>query len=193
MSETSHYSPNKKEKDIGALTTAAAAGDQRAFELLYKEFFPKVSRFVTWRVNDRETAEDLVAEVFLKGWESLQESNEISSFASWIFTIARNRVIDYYRTKKTFADLYELENSIEYEDNVINSIDLDIASKQFLNALEILSGDQQEVLRLKFFDDLENEEIAAIMDKTPGTVRVIQHRAIVALKKHLNENQLFKK
>ncbi|MCL5436091.1 MAG: RNA polymerase sigma factor [Patescibacteria group bacterium] len=167
------------------LVSLASAGDQKAYESLYREFFPKISRFVNYRVSHRETAEDLVAEIFVKAWQSLQGSSEVSSFPKWIFTIARNRVIDHYRTKRPTADLFELENLLEYEDNIVNTIDLDIASRQFLEILDELPSDQQQVIRLKFLEDLANEEIAAIIDKTPGTIRVIQHRAIGALKKLL--------
>lgn len=174
---------SRKKNHINSLVAAASQGDSGAYESLYKEYFPKISRFVAFRVNSPETAEDLVAEVFIKAWENLQTSTEVTSFTSWIFTIARNRIIDHYRTKKTYADLFELENLLEYEDNVVDAIDLDIASKEFLRHLEKLSEDQQQILRLKFFEGLENEEIAAIVDKSPGTIRVIQHRAIMALKK----------
>lgn len=175
-----------KKLNIDALVTESAAGSQKAYELLYREYYPKISRFVAYRVNHRETAEDLIAEIFVKAWESLQGSSEVSSFNSWIFTVARNRIIDYYRTKKSFSDLFELENLIEYEDNIVNEIDLDIASKEFLSVLDQLSEDQQQVIRLKFLEGLANEEIAAITNKTPGTIRVIQHRAILILKKLLN-------
>ncbi len=172
--------------NIDALVAEASAGNEQAYARLYSEYFPKISRFVAYRVSHKETAEDLVAEIFIKAWETLQGSNEISSFNAWIFTIARNKVIDHYRTKKEFTDLFELENLIEYEDGIVEAIDLDIASKKFLQAAEYLAPDQQQVVRLKFLEDLNNEEIAAIMDKTPGTIRVIQHRALTALKKYFN-------
>lgn len=172
-----------QQSNIDALTAAASAGDKKAYEALYRDFYPKISRFVYYRVNHKETAEDLVAEIFIKAWDGLRASSEISSFTSWIFTIARNKVIDHYRTRKSVTDLFELENVLEYEDNVVDAIDLTIQSKAFLRSMEQLSPDQQHVLRLKFFDGLENEEIAAVLDKTPGTIRVIQHRAISALRR----------
>lgn len=175
-----------KPNNVDQLVRAAQAGDRLAYEAIYHEFFPKISRFVGFRVNNRETAEDLIADIFVKAWEKLQGQDVIVSFSSWIFTIARNSVIDHYRTKKSFADLAELENLIEYEDNVINAIDLDIASKEFLKALETLNPDQQQVIRLKFLDDLENEEISTILEKPVGTIRVIQHRAILSLKNQIN-------
>jgi len=178
---------NRKNSRIKALVAESGAGDKNAYEALYHEYFPKISRFVGYRINDKETAEDLTAEIFLKIWENLQTPTQIDSFNSWIFTVARNKIIDYYRTKKVTSNLFELENQLEYEDNIINAIDLDIASRKCLRHLDKLSADQQEIIRLKFFEDLENDEIGAITDKSPGTIRVIQHRAIIALKKYLKE------
>jgi len=176
----------RKLNNINQLVRAASQGNKSAFEAIYHEFYPKISRFVHFRVNSKEFSEDLIAEIFIKAWEKLQEEERIVSFQSWVFTIARNQVIDHYRTRKNYANLAELENVIEYEDNAIAAIDLDIASKKFLQALEFLNPDQKQVIRLKFIEDLDNEEISAIMEKPTGTIRVIQHRAILELKKHLS-------
>jgi RNA polymerase sigma-70 factor (ECF subfamily) len=171
--------------NIDALVSAAAGGDQKAYETLFNEYFPKISRFVALRVESRVVAEDLTADIFVKVWETLRENQEVASFSNWLYTVARNKIIDHYRTKKSYSDLFELENLLEYEDNIVEAIDLTIASKKFLQVLDRLSPDQQQVIRLKFLEDLDNEEIAVIMDKTPGTIRVIQHRAISELKKIL--------
>ena len=180
---------DKKPNNLDSLVSAAACGDQKAYEMLFNEFFPKISRFVALRVENRPVAEDLTADIFVKVWETLQEKQEVSSFYNWIFTIARNKIIDHWRTKKTYSDIFELENLLEYEDNVVEAIDLTIASKKFLQVLDQLSADQQQVIRLKFLENLDNAEIAAIMDKTPGTIRVIQHRAICELKNLLGNQQ----
>lgn len=178
----------EKLNNTDQLARAAGKGNQEAFSALYTDFFPKISRFVILRVSHRETAEDLTAEIFVKTWESLQKKEErIASFSSWIFTVARNRIIDYYRTKKSFADLFELENLIEYEDNIVEVMDLEIASKEFLGVLDKLTDDQRQIIRLKFLEGLDNEEIGAIIEKSSGAIRVIQHRAIITLKKLLSK------
>lgn len=179
-------SPPKPELD--ALIAAASRGDVDAYEKVYNAFFPKISRFVAFRVGHRQTAEDLVADIFIKAWQFLQAGDTPLSFNSWIFTIARNKVIDHYRTKKTSVDLAEVENIIEYEDHTPEAIDADLASRKFLGVMDRLSSDQREVIRLKFIEDLDNEEIAAALGKTTGTIRVIQHRAIILLKKYLEDS-----
>jgi len=181
MASSIRQSPGKL-NNTDQLARAASRGDEDAFGALYTQFFPRISRFVILRVSHKQITEDLVAEIFVKAWENLQKEENITSFTAWIFTVARNRIIDHYRTKKTFADIFELENLIEYEDNVVEAIDLDIASKEFLQVLDQLTKDQQQVIRLKFLEDLDNEEIGAIMEKPAGSIRVIQHRAIISLK-----------
>ena len=176
----------EKLNNTDQLARAASKGDEGAFGALYTDFFPKISRFVILRVSHKQIAEDLTAEIFVKAWQHLQKEERIASFSSWIFTVARNRVIDHYRTKKTFSDIFELENLIEYEDNVVEAIDLSIASKEFLQVLGELTSDQQQIIRLKFLEGLDNEEISAITDKSSGSIRVIQHRAIISLKKLLS-------
>ena len=177
----------EKLNNTDQLARAAGKGDQEAFSALYTDFFPKISRFVVLRVSHRETAEDLTAEIFVKAWEHLQKEERIVSFSAWIFTVARNRVIDHYRTKKTFADIFELENLIEYEDNIVEVMDLETASKEFLGVLDKLTDDQRQIIRLKFLEGLDNEEISAIIEKSSGAIRVIQHRAIITLKKLLKK------
>lgn len=174
---------------LHTLTRAASQGDKGAYETLYNAFFPKIARFVAFRISHKETAEDLVADIFVKAWEYLQQSQEINSFGSWIFTIARNKIIDYYRTKKAVTDLVEIENLLHYNDRITEGLDLDFQTKEFLALLPHLSPDQQQVMRLKFFEDLNNDEIGAIMGKTSGTIRVIQHRAIIFLQKRISRRK----
>lgn len=161
-------------------------GDESAFGQIYDLYFEKVYRFVYYRVNHRETAEDLVAETFIRVWDKVSEIEGPGSFNGWVYQIARNLVIDHYRSRKITIDLEYLENFLEYEDNVVDKTNLQFQEKIFLEALKKLSSDQQLVIKLKYLDELTNPEIAKILDKSEGAIRVIQHRAITELKKLLN-------
>lgn len=173
--------------DLEILVQKALAGNETAFGQIYDLYFEKVYRFVFYRVNHKETAEDLVAETFIRVWDKLSEIKGPATFSGWVYQIARNLVIDYYRSRKAFSDLAELENVLSYEDNVIDKTNLDFQKKSFLVALKKLSSDKQLVIKLKFLDELENSEIAKILDKSEGAIRVIQHRAISELKNLLGE------
>lgn len=167
---------------LDRLITLAKSGDQEAFTQLYNQFFVKIYTFIYFRVSHKEVAEDICEDVFIKVFHSLRKLEKQQSFESWLYQIARNKVIDYYRSKKMIVPLDEVENTLEYETNVVDIIDLEVQQKVFLKALKELASDQQAVIKMKFLEELENDVIALALGKTEGTVRVIQHRAIIQLK-----------
>lgn len=180
---------NQNDQELNFLVKEAASGDERAFGQIYDLYFAKVYRFIYYRVNHSETAEDLASETFIRVWNKLAQIGDAAAFQAWLFRIARNLVVDHYRARKITVDITELENFLEYEDNIIDQANLGFDQKKFLEALKKLSPDQQVVIKLKFLDELENDEIAKILEKSEGAIRVIQHRAIAELKHRLNNNQ----
>src|SRR3990167_5370778 len=174
----SKVAESSNKNQVEELVRKAMRGDETAFGQLYDLYFEKVYRFVFYRVNHREAAEDLVSEIQGPG-----------AFNGWIFQIARNLVIDYYRAKKITVNLDDLENVLQYEDNILERTNFDFDQRAFMEALPKLGADQQIVIKLKFIDELDNEEIAALLKKSEGAIRVIQHRALTELKKLLNQDE----
>jgi RNA polymerase sigma-70 factor, ECF subfamily len=164
------------------LIASARAGSEQAFTELYDLYFEKIYRFIFFRVGHKEVAEDLTEDTFIKVFRSLPSLNQESSFESWLYQIARNKVIDYYRSKRQVVPLEEVENTLEYETNVIDIVNLENQQKIFIKLLKELTSEQQTVIKLKFLENLDNDKIAAIMNKNEGAIRVIQHRAITKLK-----------
>ncbi len=160
----------------------AQAGSDAALTALYNHYFERVYRFTYYRVSHKETAEDLTEEVFVKVFRNLRNLEQPAAFEGWLFQIARNLVIDYYRSKRAVVPLEEIENTLEYETNIVDLVNLQMQQTVFIKLLKELSPEQQQVIKLKFLEDIENEAIAKIMDKTEGAIRVIQHRAISKLK-----------
>jgi RNA polymerase sigma-70 factor (ECF subfamily) len=146
----------------------------------------KIYRFIYFRVSHKEVAEDLAEEVFIKAFAGLSKLQDTRSFEGWLYQIARNQVIDYYRSKKQTVALDEIENTLEYEENIVDVVNLQQQQKIFLKLLRELAPEQQIVIKLKFLEDLENPEIAALLHKSEGAIRVIQHRAITKLKELLS-------
>lgn len=171
------------------LIQKAIAGDEAAFGQVYELYFDKIYRFVFYRVSEKETAEDLVAETFIRIWDKRNSVREVGAFTSWVYQIARNLVIDHYRSRKTTVSIDDLENVLEYEDQIIEQVNLDFDQQKIFRQLKHLSDDQQLVIKLKFIDDLENYEIAKLLEKTEGAIRVIQHRAIQQLKNLLKDHE----
>lgn len=160
----------------------AQAGKEEAFTRLYDHYFERIYRFIYFRVSHKELAEDLTEDVFVKVFQSLKTLEQAERFESWLYQIARNKVIDHYRSKKVLVPLDEVEHTLEYETNIVDVVDLQTKQKLFIKLLRELTPEQQTVIKLKFLEDLDNETIAAMLNKQEGAIRVIQHRAITKLK-----------
>jgi len=169
----------------------AKSGDHEAFAQLYDAYIERVYRYVYFRVTDEMTAEDLTSQVFLKAWENLDRYQiGKSPFIAWLYTIARNQVIDHYRTSKETvhldAALQLADEGQRPDEEVQTSFDVEVIRE----ALDLLTEDQQQVILLKFVGGLTTEEIADQLDKREGAVRALQMRGLQALAKHLEEKDL---
>lgn len=181
---------NISQNPIGKLTeilVLAKAGQQEALADIYEAYFVRVYRFVFYRVSHKETAEDITEDVFIKAFKGLKNLEELDAFEGWLFQIARNLVIDYYRKKKQLVPLDSVENTLEYDTNVVEIINLQLEQSILIKLLKELNDEQQSVIKMKFFEDLDNSTIAKILNKTEGAIRVIQHRAITKLKDIFND------
>jgi len=173
------------------LVDQAKAGDPQAFARLYDAYVERVSRYIYFRVSEAKDTEDLVSQVFLKAWENLDRYKMGSSpFLAWLYTIARNLVIDHYRTKKDVLPLEEaiaLPSDIELPDE---ETELRFDLEAMRDGLQCLSSDQQQALILKYIAGLPNDSIAKIMNKQEGTVRGLQMRGLQTLAKYMKEKEL---
>lgn len=172
---------SEKSPDLSGILAKAKLGEQAAFTELYNLYFKKVYRFIYFRVSHKEVAEDLAEDVFIKLLSKLHSLNDDKSFEGWLYQIARNLVIDYYREKKSHVALEEVENTLAYESAVIDELQLEQNQKILLELIKKLTPEQQIVLKLKFFEQLDNSEISEIIKKSEGSIRVIQHRAVAKL------------
>ena len=168
-------------QELAQLVQKAQAGSEAAFGQVYDLLFQKIYRFIFYRVGHKEVAEDLAEEVFIKAYGKLSALDKPEVFLGWIYRIARNTVIDYYREKKLTVSLEDVENTLEYETNTVDLLQLEYEQAVLLKLLKELGAEQQTVIKLKFLEDLSNAEIASILNKTEGAIRVIQHRAITKL------------
>ena len=135
--------------------------------------------------------EDLVSQVFLKAWENLDRYQTSSSpFIAWLYTIARNLVIDHYRIKR---NTLPLDEALEHPSDM--AMPDELAQMRFdleamRDGLQSLSADQQQALILKYIAGLPNESIAKIMNKQEGTVRGLQMRGLQTLAKYMKKKEL---
>lgn len=182
------------QNDPKILMRLAKAGDAEAFGRLYELYFTPVFRYIYFRIKNKEEANDLVQTVFLKVFRSiLNFSEQNKSPLAYFFTVARNTVIDHWRTKKEVLldDSESVFGQIPDKTNIPSELIEKKETNQAVHrAIKQLTDDQQEVIALKFINGMPNKEIAALLGKTEEAVRQLQCRAIKALRQILKNQDL---
>lgn len=165
------------------LVRRAAAGAKDAFKELYEIYVDRLYRFILFRTNDPQLAEDLLSSVFLKAWENLGRfKTQQAPFGAWLFRIARNAIIDHYRVQKQHGPLSEAEHSIaDPSEDVQAQVEQRAEIETILAAMARLTEEQREVLVLKLIEGLTTREIALAMNKSEGAVRALQMRGLQSL------------
>ena len=179
-----------KKEEINVLVDLVQKGDHDAFASIYDIFIDHIYRYVYYRVR-QEDAEDLVETVFLKVWENIEKySNQKNkSFSAWIFRITHNLVVDYYRAAKD-RDFDELKVDIaasERDHSPIKNTEKVLDNEVLRSAILKLKKNYQDVIVYKFVNELDNSEIAAILNRSEGSLRILQFRALKALKEILKD------
>jgi RNA polymerase sigma-70 factor (ECF subfamily) len=178
-------------EDENKLIDRAVRGEQEAFGVLYDHYQPQIYRFVILKVSNRAEAEDLTHQVFLAAWKSMPRyENQGYPFSSWLYQIARNQIIDHYRTKKADVDLETIEVlGIASRDNHEEEAHIRLELEKVQRAIKELSTEYQDVIIMRFIEELSIRETADALKKSEGAIKVMQHRAIKELKDILGENQ----
>ena len=165
------------------LVEKAVRGDAEAFGKLYDLHVDGVFRYIVYRVGSVPDAEDLTAQTFLQAWQAVHRYRPMGySFRAWLLTIAHNLAMSYFRSHKPLDcidDQHELRAGGRCPEDVVVHLQ---EREGMRRAIACLKGDQQQVLNLRFFEELPYSEIAALMKKSEGAVRVIQHRALLRLR-----------
>jgi RNA polymerase sigma-70 factor, ECF subfamily len=173
--------------DIRALVERAQRGDRAALEELYLLHFDRIYSYLHLSLGNRHDAEDLTTQTFLRMLEAIGRFRwQSAPFSAWLFRIAHNLAMDHFRARRrvqTEEEVPELPGSEESsaEDQALDSI----GESGMLELIERLSAEQRQVLTLKFLFGFANAEVAAILEKTEGAVKSLQHRALASLQKHV--------
>jgi len=170
--------------------------DKNAFVKAYDLYIDEIYRFVFFKVGNREEAEDLTSAVFLKAWNYVQESDNDLKFRTLkplLYRIARTTVIDHYRRRNRPGSV-----SIDDERNPVEIVDagqnLEEQTGQLLDIRKVsgrileLKDEYREVIIMRYIEEFSIGEIAKIMDKSRGNVRVLTYRALKALRELLDEH-----
>lgn len=159
-------------------------GDHAGFSEIFDYFSDKIYRYIVLKVKTSD-AEDLVELTFIKLWENRAKFDaDKGNLQTWLFTIARNVVIDYYRAyKETFELNEEVDNQHISQHNPKADAQDEFEEQQLQELLSRLSDQHREIIILRYVEELSYKEIGEITDKSEGAVRVLQMRALNQLKK----------
>lgn len=178
---------NKKREKI--ILFRIRAGQKDAFGELYDIYSRQIYRYIYFKVPTKEKAEDLTSEVFLKCWEYINK-HEIKNFQAFIYQVSRNQIADFYKKSKDLL-LDERETIIEdhsFSEHIENISDWQVLEKN-LRKLGKINSRWQEVLILKYVEDMTTSEMAKVMNESKANIRVLLHRAMEKLKEIVNSSE----
>lgn len=167
--------------------------DPEAFAKVYDLYVTPIYRFIYFKVSTRQDAEDLTSEVFLRVWQYVGETEDIiENLRALIYKIARNLVIDFYR-RRSRAEYVVADDVLEniqdtHQQSLLNEIEAKVDIRNIEHIMRKLKDEYREVIVLRFIEDLSISEIADILDKSKGSVRVILHRALKVTRELINQD-----
>ncbi len=164
--------------------------DPQALEQLHNQLYPVIYRYVSYRLQEQQLCEDITSEVFVRLLDAFhRKDRNIMDLRAWMIGIASNLVNDHYRQKyrRKIEDLENYEN-FPAQHSTENSVERSLTMGEIRWAMARLTLDQQHVLALRFSQDLSLQETAALVGKTVNAVKVLQFRALAAMRRLLDEN-----
>ncbi|MGB7339789.1 MAG: sigma-70 family RNA polymerase sigma factor [Phototrophicaceae bacterium] len=161
------------------------------WDTVFEERLPRIYNYFLYRVNHRQTAEDLTATTFERAWSSRENyCADIASFSTWLFTIAHRVAIDHYRKRQPklvdIDNLYHLAGA-ESPENVIHA---QFEKERLANAIASLPEREQEIIALKYGAELNNIQIAELLNLSPSNVGTIAHRTVEQIRRILIQQEV---
>lgn len=165
--------------------------DANAYEQLYDAYVAPIYRFVLFKVSHQADAEDITSDVFLRVWNYLTEKKRpsVRNFRSFVYQVARNAIIDYYRrqaTTSTHTQALDPEAPIVSTQDLYEQVATNDELQGVLIAIKKLKQESQDVLMLRYIEGYTHKQIAQALGKTPAAVRVTLHRATKKLQEILS-------
>lgn len=179
----------EQEKDrIEQLVQNVQKGDVQSFARIYEHYVDKVYKYFFFKASQEE-AFDLTENLFLKVWENIRQYQRKSgaSFAAWMFRIAHNQLVDHYRVETPKAELDPQYPDQRIDVSPVFLTEQSLSRGNLKTALSKLKDPHREIITFTYINGFSNEEIAQIMNKTEGSLRVLKFRALRDLKRILEE------
>jgi len=181
----------------------AARRDPAHFDALYRKYLAQVYAYALYELGDHHAAEDATERVFLRALAALprfrelarpEDGPEASTFRVWLFRIARNVVANERRSRRR-SPAASLEQAVGAGLAIADPLDIEAEAvtrdeaATALRALRALPDDRRRALLLRFVDEMSTAEIAGVLDRSEGAVRVLIHRALRSVGRQLGRNR----
>lgn len=176
-----------------ALLKGAQSGDSSAYDRLYNLYADKMFRYLYARLGQREVAEDLTADVFVRLAQTLPRfrvnaTRPVASFSAWLYRIAGNLLVDHRRRQRfrQHDDIADHVNLAASERSPLQHLTIKEDSRALASAIARLGDEQQEVVIQRFIEERGVAEVAELLGKTSGAIKALQHRALLNLRRILS-------
>ncbi|MGC9349449.1 MAG: RNA polymerase sigma factor [Anaerolineae bacterium] len=179
---------SEKEREL----IARAKSDPEAFGEIYREYVDRIYNYHYRHTSNRVEAEDLTSRTFYRALRSLHRYRETgASFQAWLFRIAHNLVVNWYRDGKTHQSIsIDVENPLPLRAPAANpesSLADAETQKALLSVIETLPEDRKTLIILKFVEHMTNAEIGEVLGRTEGAIKALYHRTLVSLREIMRE------
>jgi RNA polymerase sigma-70 factor (ECF subfamily) len=154
--------------------------NNQSFISYYNQFKDKIFNYLFYRTGlDRDLAEDLTSEVFIKAFKNFDSFDKERQFQSWIFTITKNHLVNHYKADKKTVPIEDIEQTLSVPPEDIGQL---LEINNIVSVIEKMDDSDKEPLLMRYVSDLTNQEIAQVLDKDEGAVRTQISRSLVKLR-----------
>lgn len=165
-----------------ALVVSCQEGNSAAFEPLYTAYVRKIYDFIYYKTRHKETAEDLTSLTFEKALDKISQCDPSESFKSWLYAIARNSVIDYYRRRRPSRSIEDSWDIADPDVNIIEDLDMQSSFEKAKKYLGKLSLEQRDIIFMRVWQEMPYKEIAQVIGKSEDNCKMIFSRAMARLR-----------
>jgi RNA polymerase sigma-70 factor, ECF subfamily len=183
-------SPDESENSehVARLALKASGQDLTAYTELYRLYVTRIYRFLYTRLGDTTEAEEVTSQVFMAAWEALPRYKEKGSFTSWLFRIARNKLNDYFRRNRPQLPLEDIRGKLSENWDPLASLVQEENLRQLARIVQNLPRDQYDLLSMRFAAGLTYKEMASILGRSEGAVKMAFGRLVKKLKEEWEQD-----
>jgi len=165
--------------------------DPKALAKIFDAYYARIHGYIYRRIGSPSLAEDMAGEVFLRLLEAIKtQRGPRTNLLAWLYRVAHNLIVDHYRRQSKAATQSLEDWLVSVPDNLSDGVDLALTQEQLRIAVGRLTLDQQQVIVLKFVEGLSNAQVGMILGKPEGAIKSLQHRALAALRRQIEDGQL---